>query len=51
MAKIPEKKMPDDGVLVDLFQAWTPDPAHRRAILSDNPACFYGFDQVNGQAK
>lgn len=30
--------MPDDGHLVDLFNAWTPDARHRRRILGDTPA-------------
>jgi len=29
--------MPDDGHLVDLFDAWTPDPGHPR-ILVDTSA-------------
>lgn len=38
-----EGEMPDDGVLLDLFNAWTPDAAVRRQILVDNPARLYGF--------
>lgn len=38
-----ERDMPDDGHLLDLFNAWTPDPALRRRILVDNPARLYGF--------
>ncbi len=34
--------MPDDGHLVDLFNAWTPDPGHRRLILVDTPARLFG---------
>jgi predicted TIM-barrel fold metal-dependent hydrolase len=37
------KNMPDSGHLLDLFNAWTPDPALRRKILVDNPARLYGF--------
>lgn len=33
--------MPDDGHLVDLFDAWTPDPRHRRLILVDVPARLF----------
>lgn len=35
--------MPDDGVLLDLFNAWTPDAATRQRILVDNPQRLYGF--------
>jgi predicted TIM-barrel fold metal-dependent hydrolase len=38
-----EKNMPDTGHLLDLFNAWTPDPALRRKILVENPARLYGF--------
>jgi 2-pyrone-4,6-dicarboxylate lactonase len=38
-----EKDMPDDGHLLDLFNAWTPDAALRQKILVDNPARLYGF--------
>ncbi|MEX2643714.1 MAG: amidohydrolase family protein [Acetobacterales bacterium] len=38
------EKMPNDGVLLDLFNAWTPDAETRRRILVDNPARLYGFD-------
>jgi 2-pyrone-4,6-dicarboxylate lactonase len=34
--------MPDDGDLVDLFHAWTPEPRHRRLILADTPARLFG---------
>lgn len=36
--------MPEDGHLLDLFNAWTPDPGLRRKILVDNPRRLYGFD-------
>jgi predicted TIM-barrel fold metal-dependent hydrolase len=39
-----EKDMPDDGHLLDLFNAWTPDAGLRRKILVDNPARLYGFE-------
>lgn len=35
--------MPNDGHLLDLFNAWTPDAATREKILVDNPARLYGF--------
>jgi 2-pyrone-4,6-dicarboxylate lactonase len=34
--------MPDDGHLLDLFTAWTPDARHRRLILVDTPARLFG---------
>ena len=37
--------MPNDGVLVDLFNTWTPETLRRR-ILVENPARLYGFPQV-----
>ena len=39
-----DKDMPDDGHLLDLFNAWTPDAALRRKILVENPARLYGFE-------
>ncbi len=38
-----EKDMPEDGHLLDLFNAWTPDAELRKKILVDNPARLYGF--------
>jgi predicted TIM-barrel fold metal-dependent hydrolase len=38
------EEMPDDGHLLDLFNAWTPDPALRRKILVENPVRLYGFE-------
>ncbi len=38
-----EKDMPEDGHLLDLFNAWTPEPL-RKKILVDNPAKLYGFN-------
>lgn len=37
------ENMPDDGHLLDLFNAWTPDAATREKILVSNPAVLYGF--------
>lgn len=37
------ENMPDDGHLVDFFNAWTPDERVRRKILVENPARLYGF--------
>lgn len=37
------RDMPDDGHLLDVFNAWTPDAAAREKILVDNPAKLYGF--------
>jgi len=34
--------MPDDGNLLDLFHAWTPDAADRRRILVETPARLFG---------
>jgi 2-pyrone-4,6-dicarboxylate lactonase len=36
-------KMPNDGHLLDLFNAWTPDAATRHRILVENPQHLYGF--------
>ena len=38
------KAMPNDGALLDLLADWAPDPALRQAILVDNPAALYGFE-------
>lgn len=38
-----EKNMPEDGHLLDLFNAWTPDAALRKKILVDNPQRLYRF--------
>jgi hypothetical protein len=40
--QIAAEVMPDDGHLVDLFNAWTPDPRHRQLILVDTPARLFG---------
>ena len=37
-----ERDMPEDGHLLDLFNAWTPEPL-RKKILVDNPQKLYGF--------
>jgi predicted TIM-barrel fold metal-dependent hydrolase len=34
--------MPDDGHLLDLFYAWTPDEAVRRRILVETPQRMFG---------
>jgi predicted TIM-barrel fold metal-dependent hydrolase len=39
---IPGDIMPDDGHLLDLFAAWTPDETVRRMILVDTPARLFG---------
>jgi predicted TIM-barrel fold metal-dependent hydrolase len=39
----PEGPVPDAARLRDLFLAWTPSPAHRQAILAENPARLYDF--------
>lgn len=39
---ITEQHKPDDTLLADLLSEWA--GAHRQAILVDNPARFYGFD-------
>lgn len=38
-----EKDMPEDGHLLDLFNAWTPDAGLRKKILVDNPQKLYRF--------
>jgi 2-pyrone-4,6-dicarboxylate lactonase len=40
-----DEEMPDDGLLLDLFNAWTPDAALRKTILVANPARLYGFEK------
>lgn len=39
-------EMPEVGDLIDVFCAWTEDPALRRRILVDNPAALYDFDAL-----
>jgi len=39
--------MPEDGHLLDLFNAWTPDRLLRHQILVSNPAKLYGFKPKN----
>ena len=39
---IPAGVMPDDGHLLDLFHAWTPDESVRRQILVDTPQRLFG---------
>jgi predicted TIM-barrel fold metal-dependent hydrolase len=36
-------EIPDDGHLLELFQAWSPVKATQQRILVDNPARLYGF--------
>jgi len=36
-----ERRMPNDGDLVDLFAAWVPDPRTRERIYRDNPRSLY----------
>jgi D-galactarolactone isomerase len=38
-----EAGKPNDTALFDLLSHWVEDPAHRRAILVDNPAKLYDF--------
>ena len=40
-----DRRMPNDGDLVDLIQDWIPDERTRRRILTDNPCALYGFPQ------
>jgi predicted TIM-barrel fold metal-dependent hydrolase len=42
--KIDAKVMPNDGYLLDLFNAWTPEENIRQSILVENPAKFYRFN-------
>lgn len=42
------EQSPDAGQLLDLFADWVPDAATRQAILVDNPAVLYGFDNTEG---
>jgi 2-pyrone-4,6-dicarboxylate lactonase len=37
------RHMPDDGDLLDLVEAYAPDPSTRRKILVDNPQTLYDF--------
>ncbi|MGQ0653046.1 MAG: amidohydrolase family protein [Betaproteobacteria bacterium] len=34
-------EIPDDGMLVDLLAEMAPGEVQRKALLVDNPACFY----------
>jgi predicted TIM-barrel fold metal-dependent hydrolase len=38
-----DRKMPNDGDLVDLLSEWVPDEATRKLILVDNACELYGF--------
>jgi len=42
----PEGPVPDAKHLLDVFLDWTPEPALRQAILSDNPARLYDFPRA-----
>ena len=42
----PEGPVPDAQRLIDVFLEWTPAPAVRQAILTDNPARLYDFPKV-----
>jgi len=42
--QVPAAVMPNDGNLLDLFNAWTPNEEIRRKILVENPARLYGFE-------
>jgi predicted TIM-barrel fold metal-dependent hydrolase len=39
---VPDEVMPDDGHLLDLFHAWTPDEQMRRKILVETPRRLFG---------
>lgn len=38
-----DPEVPDEGQLLARLAKWFPDPAARKAILSENPAALYGF--------
>ena len=38
--------MPNDGHLLDLFNAWTPNAATRTQIRVKNPERLYGFSPI-----
>jgi D-galactarolactone isomerase len=40
---VTETHKPDDAMLLDLLNDWTPDEATRERILVTNPAALYGF--------
>jgi predicted TIM-barrel fold metal-dependent hydrolase len=42
----PDGPVPDAARLLDVFLDWTKDPAHRQAILVDNPARLYDFPKL-----
>ncbi len=41
-------RIPDDAALLDALADWAPEAATRRAILVDNPARLYRFDEPFG---
>jgi predicted TIM-barrel fold metal-dependent hydrolase len=38
-----DRRIPNDGDLVDLLAEWMPDEATRTRILVDNPKTLFGF--------
>jgi 2-pyrone-4,6-dicarboxylate lactonase len=40
-----DRRMPNDGDLVDLLADWVPDAAVRKRTLVDNPAALFGFEE------
>ena len=40
--QIPAERMPNDGRLLNLLLAWTPDPVDRERVLVRNPLRLYG---------
>jgi predicted TIM-barrel fold metal-dependent hydrolase len=40
--------VPEDAALLDALDDWLPDPTRRHAVLVDNPARLYGFDDQEG---
>ncbi|HWX47997.1 MAG TPA: amidohydrolase family protein [Roseomonas sp.] len=40
--QIPAERMPNDGRLLNLLLAWTPDPVERERVLVRNPLRLYG---------
>jgi hypothetical protein len=39
-------RIPNVGVLLDLFNAWMPEDEIRKLILVDNPARLYRFNEI-----
>ncbi|WP_083228548.1 amidohydrolase family protein [Bordetella sp. H567] len=40
----PDKSLPDDASILDLFHGWMATPEQRQAIFVDNPCELYGFE-------